>query len=254
MLTRAANRARASHDVDREIRVLRGLDLEVRAGEEIAIVGQSGVGKSTLLHVLGSLETPTAGKVYFEGQDLFALDERATGGVPQSQARLRVPVPLPARRLHRAGERDDAGADRADGRARGRRARGRDARAGRTRRQAASASRRAFRRRAAARRGGARGGACSRAWCWPTNPPAISIRIPPTRFMNCSICSTAELGITLVIATHNERLTRSMGRALQSARTESCSTSRAANERASQGHRRADRRIGFRFTSPELIG
>ena len=42
-------------------------------GEEIAIVGQSGTGKSTLLHVLGSLETPTAGKVYFEGQDLFAL-------------------------------------------------------------------------------------------------------------------------------------------------------------------------------------
>jgi lipoprotein-releasing system ATP-binding protein len=49
----------------------------VRAGEEIAIVGQSGTGKSTLLHVLGSLEEPTAGKVFFEGQDLFALDARA---------------------------------------------------------------------------------------------------------------------------------------------------------------------------------
>jgi lipoprotein-releasing system ATP-binding protein len=64
------------YDVDREIRVLRGLDLAVSAGEEIAIVGQSGTGKSTLLHVLGSLERPTAGKVFFEGQDLFALEER----------------------------------------------------------------------------------------------------------------------------------------------------------------------------------
>jgi lipoprotein-releasing system ATP-binding protein len=55
--------------------VLRGLDLEVDAGEEIAIVGQSGVGKSTLLHVLGSLEPPTAGTIYFGAHDLFAMDE-----------------------------------------------------------------------------------------------------------------------------------------------------------------------------------
>ncbi|HUY37387.1 MAG TPA: ABC transporter ATP-binding protein [Candidatus Binataceae bacterium] len=64
-------------DATREIRVLRELDLVVRAGEEIAIVGQSGEGKSTLLHVLGSLEEPSAGKVFFEGQDLFALDPKA---------------------------------------------------------------------------------------------------------------------------------------------------------------------------------
>ena len=63
-------------DAGREIWVLRGLNLEVTAGEEIAIVGQSGVGKSTLLHVLGSLEPPTAGSIYFEEQDLFAMDER----------------------------------------------------------------------------------------------------------------------------------------------------------------------------------
>src|SRR5947209_20279625 len=61
-------------DVDREIQVLRNLDFEVRAGERIAIVGQSGVGKSTLLYLLGSLEAPSAGRVLFEGQDLFALD------------------------------------------------------------------------------------------------------------------------------------------------------------------------------------
>ncbi len=65
------------YDADREIRVLRGLDFTVQAGEEIAIVGQSGTGKSTLLHIIGSLEEPTAGKVYFEGEDLFALDQKA---------------------------------------------------------------------------------------------------------------------------------------------------------------------------------
>src|SRR5271155_2545667 len=64
------------HDAGREVVVLRGLDLEVAAGEEIAIVGQSGVGHSTLLHVLGSLERPTSGKIFFGGRDLFAMDER----------------------------------------------------------------------------------------------------------------------------------------------------------------------------------
>jgi lipoprotein-releasing system ATP-binding protein len=76
-LLRAEQLDKSFYDAGREIRVLRGLDLEVMAGEQIAIVGQSGVGKSTLLHVLGSLETPSAGKVYFEGEDLFALGERA---------------------------------------------------------------------------------------------------------------------------------------------------------------------------------
>ncbi len=65
------------YDADREIRVLRGLELIVQAGEEIAIVGESGTGKSTLLHIIGSLEKPTAGKVFFEGEELFALDEKA---------------------------------------------------------------------------------------------------------------------------------------------------------------------------------
>jgi lipoprotein-releasing system ATP-binding protein len=77
LLLRADGVDKSFSDAGREISVLRGLDLEVVAGEEIAIVGQSGVGKSTLLHVLGSLEAPSAGKILFEGQDLFAMDERA---------------------------------------------------------------------------------------------------------------------------------------------------------------------------------
>jgi lipoprotein-releasing system ATP-binding protein len=65
------------HDVDREIHVLRDLSLIVQPGELVAIVGQSGTGKSTLLNILGSLDRPSSGTVLFEGQDLFALDDRA---------------------------------------------------------------------------------------------------------------------------------------------------------------------------------
>jgi lipoprotein-releasing system ATP-binding protein len=54
------------------VEVLTGLDLDIRAGDRIAIVGQSGVGKSTLLHILGTLDHPSAGSVAFRGQDVFA--------------------------------------------------------------------------------------------------------------------------------------------------------------------------------------
>src|SRR6267142_1057463 len=54
------------------VQVLSELDLEVEAGERIAIVGESGVGKSTLLHLLGALDYPTGGKLLFDGEDVFS--------------------------------------------------------------------------------------------------------------------------------------------------------------------------------------
>src|SRR5713101_97328 len=77
MLIRATAVDKSFEDAGREVVVLRGLDLKVAAGDEIAIVGQSGVGKSTLLHVLGGLEAPNGGTIHFAGENLFAMDDRA---------------------------------------------------------------------------------------------------------------------------------------------------------------------------------
>lgn len=74
-LIRAAGLCKVYGD-GQPITVLDHLDLEVRSGEVLAIVGQSGVGKSTLLHILGTLDTPSSGRVWFEGRDLFCLDEK----------------------------------------------------------------------------------------------------------------------------------------------------------------------------------
>jgi len=60
----------------RRIEVLRQLDLEVAHGESVAIVGQSGVGKSTLLHLLGGLDRADSGRLLFRGRDIHALTPR----------------------------------------------------------------------------------------------------------------------------------------------------------------------------------
>jgi lipoprotein-releasing system ATP-binding protein len=57
------------------VRVLRGVSVVVGVGEVVALVGASGVGKSTLLHLLGTLDRPTAGRVLWRGEDLFRRGE-----------------------------------------------------------------------------------------------------------------------------------------------------------------------------------
>ncbi|HFB83529.1 ABC transporter ATP-binding protein [Thermosulfuriphilus ammonigenes] len=58
------------------VTVFSGLNLTIYSGEAVAIVGASGVGKTTLLHILGTLERPSRGRVWLFGQDVFSLSER----------------------------------------------------------------------------------------------------------------------------------------------------------------------------------
>ena len=75
-LIRVVDLYKSYYDGLTELPVLKGVDLEVKKAEIVAIVGASGVGKSTLLHLLGGLDRPTEGTIYYEGDDIFALPDQ----------------------------------------------------------------------------------------------------------------------------------------------------------------------------------
>jgi len=105
------------------VEVIKGLDLNVYAGETLAVVGASGVGKSTLLHILGTLERPTRGTVIWDGEEVFALDDRRLAAfrnrkvgfvfqfhylLPEFDALENVMMPALIARVPKPQARDDA--------------------------------------------------------------------------------------------------------------------------------------------------
>lgn len=74
---RARGLAKSYRSGDSDLTVFSGLDLDLEAGERVALTGESGTGKSTLLHLLGLLDAPTEGRIWVGGADATALGETA---------------------------------------------------------------------------------------------------------------------------------------------------------------------------------
>ena len=81
VLLRASGIGRTYRSGAAEIRILKGLDLTLRGGEIVAVVGASGVGKSTLLHILGLLDRPDEGTLELGGRDLSGVSGRERDGI-----------------------------------------------------------------------------------------------------------------------------------------------------------------------------
>ncbi len=75
-ILRCENLSKVFHDGKNKVEVLKGIDFVAQAGETIAILGRSGSGKSTFLHLLGGLDKPSAGDVFLGEQNLQTLNEK----------------------------------------------------------------------------------------------------------------------------------------------------------------------------------
>ncbi|MFA4910239.1 MAG: ABC transporter ATP-binding protein [Desulfobacteria bacterium] len=77
---RARNLYKTFESNNKTVEVLKGIDLDIKKGDMLSIVGASGVGKSTLLHILGAIERPTSGNVFYDAEDLFLMDDKKLAG------------------------------------------------------------------------------------------------------------------------------------------------------------------------------
>ena len=117
MVLQARGLAKVFGSGESAVPVLNGIDLELAAGERVAIIGASGSGKSTLLHLLGGLDDATAGSVAVMGQDLMCINQAARGLwrnrhvgfvyqfhhlLPEFSALENVALPLLIRRVERS--------------------------------------------------------------------------------------------------------------------------------------------------------
>lgn len=75
-ILKAVGLCKSFQSANNVIDVLNNMDFELRAGETLAVVGASGIGKSTLLHILGTLDYPDSGKLLYQGKNVFGFDDQ----------------------------------------------------------------------------------------------------------------------------------------------------------------------------------